>query len=236
MTQDDHTRDAPPGGRPTGSPVSDAVRLTTLAADWTWETDAAGVTTVVGAGVARLLGQRPEDMVGRPVFDHMPPEDAARGRQWLAALGQNPQIYGFVHAVFQHRDGHRVHIEVTGQPVFDDEGRHAGYRGIARDVTPQRERLRQLADEARRWRLLFDRSKDGIVVLDRAGRVREANQRYCEMLGYARDELLRLSVWDFDAVHTRDHLEHRARTVSVARARSSRRSTAARTAPATTRR
>lgn len=87
--------------------MSDAVRLSTLAADWTWETDAACVTTVVGAGVARLLGQRPQDMVGRPVFDQMPPEDAARGRQLLAALGQNPQPYGFVHAVFQGGEGAR---------------------------------------------------------------------------------------------------------------------------------
>jgi diguanylate cyclase (GGDEF)-like protein/PAS domain S-box-containing protein len=48
------------------------------------------------------------------------------------------------------------------------------------------------------WRVLFEQSAEGLVVLDESGRVVEVNQRYAEMLGYSIDEMLQLHVWDWD--------------------------------------
>ena len=48
------------------------------------------------------------------------------------------------------------------------------------------------------WRQLVDQSRDGIVVLDQTGQVFWVNERFGSMLGYARDEALRLRVEDWD--------------------------------------
>src|SRR5688572_22375542 len=59
------------------------------------------------------------------------------------------------------------------------------------------------------WSFLFTRSQDGMLVLGPDGRVLDANPRACEMLGYPRDELLRLSTTDLIMP---DEIEvHRAR-------------------------
>jgi PAS domain S-box-containing protein len=58
------------------------------------------------------------------------------------------------------------------------------------------------------WRrILIDQSLDGIVVLERQGRVWEANQRFAQMLGYSPEETAQLYVWDWDAQWSRAELQ-----------------------------
>lgn len=56
-----------------------------------------------------------------------------------------------------------------------------------------------LRDEQSVWRILFDNSRDGIVVLDTDGQVVDSNRSFARMLGYRLDELYGLRVWDWDA-------------------------------------
>ncbi|MCF7838692.1 MAG: PAS domain S-box protein [Candidatus Marinimicrobia bacterium] len=51
------------------------------------------------------------------------------------------------------------------------------------------EMARRLADSQRRYLQIFEGSRDGFVLVDIAGRFLDANQAYCNMLGYTRDEL-----------------------------------------------
>lgn len=44
----------------------------------------------------------------------------------------------------------------------------------------------------------MDQSQDGIVVLTQEGSVHSANQRFVDVLGYSKEELLRLQIRDFD--------------------------------------
>lgn len=55
------------------------------------------------------------------------------------------------------------------------------------------------ASEAIWWRLLVEQSRDGIVVIDRQGKVFWANEMFASLLGYTRDETYGLVVWDWDA-------------------------------------
>ena len=68
------------------------------------------------------------------------------------------------------------------------------------------EKARAVEEEAIRRRLIFEQSRDGIVVLDAMGKVFEANRRFDEMLGYTPEELLELYVWDWDACYKQEDL------------------------------
>ena len=48
---------------------------------------------------------------------------------------------------------------------------------------------RRLHESQRRYREIFEHSRDGFVMVDTAGRILDANNAYCEMLGYTLDEL-----------------------------------------------
>ena len=48
---------------------------------------------------------------------------------------------------------------------------------------------RRLVESQGRYLQIFEKSRDGFVVVDTAGRIIDANQAYCDMLGYSLDEL-----------------------------------------------
>lgn len=57
-----------------------------------------------------------------------------------------------------------------------------------------------------RFRQLFKHAADALYLHDQEGRLINVNHKACEDLGYSRDELLQLKVWDIDASYTRDAL------------------------------
>ncbi|MFH1575051.1 MAG: PAS domain S-box protein [Acidobacteriota bacterium] len=59
-----------------------------------------------------------------------------------------------------------------------------------------------------RFRLLFQQAAVGIKRMDPRGRILEVNDRYCDILGYERDELLQLSLRDI--THPEDLLREEA--------------------------
>ena len=54
-----------------------------------------------------------------------------------------------------------------------------------------------LAESERKYRMLFDDSRDGIAIFDNDGRYLDANPRYLNMLGYTLDEIRHLGHVDF---------------------------------------
>lgn len=66
------------------------------------------------------------------------------------------------------------------------------------DITGRKLAEAELAAEATRRRVLIEGSRDGIVILDRDGRVFDADRRIAEMLGYSIDELRPMQVSDWD--------------------------------------
>jgi two-component system NtrC family sensor kinase len=81
------------------------------------------------------------------------------------------------------------------------------------DITERKEAEEALNNEAIRRRIFIEQSRDGIVVLDEEGQVYEANQRFAEMLGYTMDEVLKLSVWDWEYQFPREQVAEMVATV-----------------------
>jgi PAS domain S-box-containing protein len=72
---------------------------------------------------------------------------------------------------------------------------------IAAIAIERRQAEEALANEAIRRRILIEQSRDGIVVLDKDGKVYESNQQFAKMLGYSLEETLQLSVWDWEYLY-----------------------------------
>jgi PAS domain S-box-containing protein len=84
-------------------------------------------------------------------------------------------------------------------------GDRAYIGGLGLDISDRKQVARTLAEEATRRRILFEQSRDGIVVVDLEGAVVEANTAFADMLGYAADEMQTLHVWDW-ATRPREEL------------------------------
>jgi PAS domain S-box-containing protein len=92
-------------------------------------------------------------------------------------------------------DGTTRWIVDRGEALRDDTGRIVRLHGTAQDITERK----QAEDALRLFRALIDQSNDAIEVVD-PGTLRflDVNERACADLGYGRNELLSMSVFDID--------------------------------------
>ncbi len=94
---------------------------------------------------------------------------------------------------YVRKDGSIAPISLRTILVRDEAGQPIRFMGIVRDITELKRNQEALEASERRYRGLFDLSRDGIVFASMDGRIEEANAAYLAMLGYAFDELLRLT-------------------------------------------
>ena len=73
---------------------------------------------------------------------------------------------------------------------------------ILRDVTERKQVEAALRESERRYRTLFSKATDGILLLDADGNVVDANDSFARMHGYATDELLRMNLRQLDTPET----------------------------------
>jgi PAS domain S-box-containing protein len=103
---------------------------------WIWEVDAGGIYRYSSPAVNKLLGYRPDELVGKMHFyDLFDPtvrdnlKDAA-----LAAFSSHEPFRDFVN-LNHHKNGMPVLISTSGTPVFDEDGTFTGYCGVDEDIT-----------------------------------------------------------------------------------------------------
>ncbi|MHC5158025.1 MAG: PAS domain-containing protein, partial [Planctomycetota bacterium] len=157
--------------------------------DWIWEVDANGRYTYVSSRVRRVLGYTPEELLGKTPFDLMPPEEAARISKMFAGFVENSTSFQHLENLNLHKDGHEVYLETNGTPIFDDNGKLTGYRGVDRDITARKKAEQLTARRQAELNSIFAASPTGIgVVRDR--KLVRGNARFAEITGYREDELL----------------------------------------------
>lgn len=101
---------------------------------------------------------------------------------------------------FYHFTGRRILRE--GKPVLV---------GLGMDISRQIENLLMTNALLRRNQALMQNSMDGIHVMDIEGNVVEANDAFCRMLGYTREEAMRLNVTDWDGRFKAEELREKFR-------------------------
>ncbi len=96
-------------------------------------------------GAERTFGWREAEVLGRTVFDLLPPEMHAEERELLARVAAGEPVPPF-ETERVDRSGRRVAVSVTVSPIRDASGAVACVATISRDVTEERrlqEQLRQ---------------------------------------------------------------------------------------------
>ncbi|MBD3322700.1 MAG: PAS domain S-box protein, partial [Chitinivibrionales bacterium] len=78
---------------------------------------------------------------------------------------------------------------LTAFPMKNDDGLVTGVIEYVRDITDRKLHEKALRETERRYRELFENSRDGYVFVNGEGQIIDANQAYCTMLGYSLEEL-----------------------------------------------
>jgi PAS domain S-box-containing protein len=159
--------------------------------------DANGRANFLNPAAAAMLGRPAEEMLGLGVHEivHHSQGNGAPypiGLCPILATVRNGAVNCVDTEVFWRRDGSCFPVEYVSTPVRDEAGALAGAVVTFRDISERVAAQERLREAEEKYRTLFEDSRDAIYIVGPDGRFLEANQAALDLLGYTRQELLRL--------------------------------------------
>ena len=155
---------------------------------WVVDRDLRFVSTQ-GSGLA-AVGLKAGEGVGRTLFEYFETED----RSFLPIACSLRSLKG-AESSFEMPWRQRI-FETHVRPLRNRDGVITGAFGISTDITERKLAERDLRASEAKYRMLMEQASEAIVISDQTGRFLEANSQACKMLGYSREELLRLNTRD----------------------------------------
>jgi diguanylate cyclase (GGDEF)-like protein/PAS domain S-box-containing protein len=178
----------------------------------TFEQAAVGITRVDLDGVlvdvnekfCEMLGYSRRELLGRHVRDITHPGDYGQGARYRSELAHRAVKSASGEKRFIRKDGTVMWARRTMSTACDDSGKPLYVISVVEDIT-ERKMLE------RRFELAFNQAAVGMTQSGLDGRLLQVNQKYADMLGYTRDELVGMRIEDLT------HPEDRADSVRAMR-------------------
>ena len=165
--------------------------------DGYFEVDIEGNFTFFNDSLCRLIGYSPTAMMGMNNREYMDEENAKKVFQTFNRVYETGKpTKGFDWEITKV-DGTKSQVDASVTLMKDPEGNPIGFRGIARDVTKQKQSEIALRESEAKYKQLVNHAPAGIYEVDFVeGKFTSVNDVMCEYTGYTRQELLKMSALD----------------------------------------
>jgi PAS domain S-box-containing protein len=167
------------------------------------------------AGLSMLEAGSLEQVRGKPVYEYIAPEHRAD----FVALTKKVLRGGSGMLEFElvGLKGTRSWLETHAVPLRDAQGEISGLLGITRDITERRRAEEALRQSEWLYRTVIEQARENIFLVDvQTRRIVEFNPAFRAALGYSREELHRMTLYDVVA-HDRASVDENIRRVTERR-------------------
>jgi two-component system sensor histidine kinase/response regulator len=127
----------------------------------------------------------------------LPPEDVGPFTERVQAFFDGTGCEWDTEVRVIHKDGKERWLTGRGVVVRDSNGRATRFIGMSIDITDRKQIERALLQSEERFRRTFENAAVGMILTDIDGTFLEYNRRFCEFLGYSREELAGRGLFDF---------------------------------------
>ena len=158
-------------------------RLFNSSPDAIMETDGDGIILAINPSMAKGLGVKPEQIIGKDSKDILPKKVYEK----RAAIARKALKENKIQIDEDTRAGKYFHNMFV--PLITKDGEKS-IQVIARDITDQHKIEQALIDSEKRYRELFENAIDPIIVLDKNGFFVDVNNQTLKLLDYKKDELI----------------------------------------------
>jgi two-component system, cell cycle sensor histidine kinase and response regulator CckA len=137
-----------------------------------------------------LTGYSREEFASLKFSDLISPDQfllAAESTDAIVRQGSEKQVRTYQ---IRTKDSELREVETRGALIYRN-GKPYAIQGIVRDVTDQKKAEKALKESELKFRSLFDDSPHPFAITSlKDGKVMDVNNRFCELTGYAKDELI----------------------------------------------
>ena len=156
--------------------------------------DNKGIITSVNQTEAKMLGYKPQEMVGKSVFNYILPEQRAEARKRFKRKIFGNHIPRAEDRMYIKKDGSKLHVLIDDILEKDAAGKALGVRTTMVDITDSRQMEEALQESKERYQALFDRSLYAVYVHDFNGQFLDANEAALNLLRYKRKDIPFLNI------------------------------------------
>ncbi|MEG4516107.1 MULTISPECIES: PAS domain S-box protein [unclassified Microcoleus] len=167
--------------------------------------DVQGRYLYVNKAYADVTGYQPEEMIGMSWEKTVHPDELEKlvAAYWL--MVQEGRVEVETKGV--RKDGSVFYKQLVMISTYDEQHQFMGHYCFMKDISDRKKAELALEQELLRTKTLFNTSMDGVVVMNRLGKVVEASPSFARMLGYSLEETMNMSVFDWDAQLTKEELQ-----------------------------
>ena len=155
--------------------------LTELSSDFYWETDEQHRIVQMSHGARHRAVNAPTHLIGKARWEvaSLSP-DAAEWAAHRAGMDNHLPFHGFALSRLDNIGVER-HLIINGEPIFDESGVFAGYRGVGHDVTTRKRAEDDLRAAVSLLTATLDSTADGILVVAADQSISRYNKRFVDM-------------------------------------------------------
>ncbi|HEY9003386.1 MAG TPA: PAS domain S-box protein [Mucilaginibacter sp.] len=171
---------------------SDLRKIMDSSADMIFAIDTDDIIVSVNAASENVLGYKPEEMIGKRLFDFIYPPDKERSLQIANTVKAGLKVTN-VENHYVHKNGALVPLHWS---AVADPRENVRY-GIARDATEIKKSKAALIESEKLYRYLFDNNPLPIAVWDfETQQFIDCNEAAVRKYGYTKQEFLQLNIRD----------------------------------------
>ncbi|DAC73319.1 MAG TPA: hypothetical protein DSN98_00075 [Thermoplasmata archaeon] len=141
-----------------------------------------------------LLGMTKDDLYLRPVQDLYPTTE------WQKIRAQNIRQKGMQHHLetkIQRKNNDPLDVNLSLSVLKNHEDRVVGSIGIIKDISEQKRAEKTLKESEKKFKLLYEKAPVPYHTLSPIGIITDVNEKWCHTFGYAKEEVLGNSIFDF---------------------------------------
>jgi len=152
-----------------------------------------------------IYGWKESEVLGKTVEEVLKSEFQAPLKQILEKFYEKRSWRG--EAKQYRKDGTPISVLSSVRLIQDNNGDLIRTIATNRDITERKQAEDALQQSELQNRTILRTAQDGFWLIDpQDGRILDVNDAYCQMSGYTRDEILQMTIADFEAIETPDEI------------------------------
>lgn len=176
------------------SKTTDMIMMTDAEENITWVNNAFEEET--GYTLAEVRGKNPGELLQGPETN---PNTIKRIAKKLDNLETVQEVI-----LNYSKHGRKYWLDMTIDPILDEDGQCTGFIAIEKDVTAEIQRSRKLQESVERFEIVSKATSDTIRELDMNSDTIQYNQNIYAMFGYDKDEVDETKDWWQQKIHPLD--------------------------------